>query len=560
MRKLQQCLFILCAANFFINPLHSINEPERILYLLRSGNSEAAFKLYEQYRIESRKHHLDLIQSMSLALLEQGYRTKNPEIQMMTLFGAGISGDENALYILEEGIKSDVPQFQLISINFLARFQDDQAIELINAAMSSNSLPIRLEAVFNLAKNNNPKAVGQIEALMQKVPPQALPVFPQLFAMCGDRNSINCLRKLLTHPDCAVRIQAILSCAKFGRDDLLPEIRKLSTHFNVGEQEACATALGTLKDETSVKRLSTLANSGSLNVKIAALEALYRMGREETRYEMEKLANQQHLLAILPLGNMQGSEETLCKLAQSPNLNVRLNAGLALLKLHHPQCVKPILEILIKDHRDLAFTMQNSHGTSLISWKAVPSAKQNLANNSLALEISLHMRENVLEEAIELPEETFLTIANAIFQRNQNDLVPLLTQLLVNHQSTNSIQLLKHFRDTVGSPLIRNYCNLALFRLKETGPYASSLHEWVTKHHDRELIQFRPLIPWELRKQEASHYQLYPEDASRLLVESFEALVQNQDSSALDILLNAIRYGNNTNRYALAGLLMRTAH
>jgi HEAT repeat protein len=560
-RQLNPPLFIHLLIAFFTiaNPLQG-GEPDRILYLLKAGNINGAFDLYEQYRNESKEHNLELIQNMGLALLEQGYRSRIPEAQVLTLFGAGISVNERAMYILEEGIKSGNPQFQIVAINLLSRFQNDQATEYINNAMSSNFLPIRLEAVYQLAKNKNSKAPGQIEALMQKVPSDVLQVFPQLLAMCGDKNSIKSMRRLFTHPNEKVRIETILAAAKFHRDDLLPEIRKLSSHLNVAQQEACAVALGVLKDESSSQRLYELAKSPTKTVRIAALQALYQLGREEVSIDIEKIAKEEDLFAITVLGTIPGTEPTLLELTKSQNLNVRINASLALLKLHDPGCLRTLPEILIKDKRDFAFSKVISLGKGLNAWKAVPSARQNFSSNAVGLEMSLHMREEALAGAIELPENAFLALANLIFETNQNELVPILSRLLINLQSTNAIQLLKYHREKIGAPLIRNYCNLALYSLKESGPYSETLERWVTSHHSHGLIQFRPLIPLELRVQEASKYQLMPEDASRLLVESFEALVQTQDEKSIDILLNAIRYGNNNNRYALAGLLMRAAH
>jgi HEAT repeat protein len=560
-RQLNPPLFIHLLIAFFTiaNPLQG-GEPDRILYLLKAGNINGAFDLYEQYRNESKEHNLELIQNMGLALLEQGYRSRIPEAQVLTLFGAGISVNERAMYILEEGIKSGNPQFQIVAINLLSRFQNDQATEYINNAMSSNFLPIRLEAVYQLAKNKNSKAPGQIEALMQKVPSDVLQVFPQLLAMCGDKNSIKSMRRLFTHPNEKVRIETILAAAKFHRDDLLPEIRKLSSHLNVAQQEACAVTLGVLKDESSSQRLYELAKSPTKTVRIAALQALYQLGREEVSIDIEKIAKEEDLFAITVLGTIPGTEPTLLELTKSQNLNVRINASLALLKLHDPGCLRTLPEILIKDKRDFAFSKVISLGKGLNAWKAVPSARQNFSSNAVGLEMSLHMREEALAGAIELPENAFLALANLIFETNQNELVPILSRLLINLQSTNAIQLLKYHREKIGAPLIRNYCNLALYSLKESGPYSETLERWVTSHHSHGLIQFRPLIPLELRVQEASKYQLMPEDASRLLVESFEALVQTQDEKSIDILLNAIRYGNNNNRYALAGLLMRAAH
>jgi hypothetical protein len=63
-----------------------------------------------------------------------------------------------------------------------------------------------------------------------------------------------------------------------------------------------------------------------------------------------------------------------------------------------------------------------------------------------------------------------------------------------------------------------------------------------------------------MRQPLSRQYYLTPEDASRLLVESFESLVQTQDDLGIDLLLEAIKDGNRKNRYALAGLLIRAAN
>lgn len=86
------------------------------------------------------------------------------------------------------------------------------------------------------------------------------------------------------------------------------------------------------------------------------------------------------------------------------------------------------------------------------------------------------------------------------------------------------------------------------------------MQEWLTSKQFHDLIQFRPIIPWEMRNNEPSRYLLTPEETSRLLVEAFESLVQTQDDKAIDILLHAIQYGNRKNRYALAGLLIRATN
>jgi len=553
------CVQVLLASLACIGSV-TAQESSQILYLLKSKNNRAAFELYEKQKNLTGQHDLELVEEIGFTLLDQGYRSQDLETQMLTLLGAGISGNDRTLYILKHAIKSQNPQLQSVAIHLVNQFQHDDATELLNVAMASNSAMIRLEALLGLIKKKHPKASGQIEALMQKVSLEAMPIFPQLLAMCGDQKSIKALKKLLLHPSVAVRVEAVLATARYGRDDLLSQLRKLSSHFSVAEQEACAAALGHFKDDASVHKLKFLTNSSTLTVKLAALYALYQMGHEEVKADIERLANIKDLFAISLLGKIPGSEKALIGLIDSEEMNVRINASLSLLKLSHPDCISGITEVLIQNNKDFAFSTITSYGGSLSAWKSVPCACENFSNNSFGFELSLRMREDVLAACIELEENIFLTLAGKIFESEQNDLIPLLTKLLASLHSDSAMQLLKRYREKVGAPLIRNYCNLALFRAKEPGPYRKSLRAWVTTHCTRELIQFRPSIPWEQRRQHSDHHQISLEETSRLLVESFEALVQSKDEEAIDILLTAIRNGREKNAYALAGLLMRASH
>lgn len=532
------------------------NLPRQVVFAMQSGNTTKAIELYKSYRKELGHHDLELVQRLGLILIDQGWRSSDPEVQVLTIFGAGISTNEKTLYILEGGLRNSNPQIQLISLNLLAKYQNDLADDALNKSLAANYLLIRIEALSHLAEKKHPKANGQIEALMSKVDEQLLPIFPPLYAMVGDAAATRNLKRLLSHSSQKVRLSAILSAAKFGRDDLLPQIRILASHPENPQQEACAVALGMMHDEKSVPRLEAMSRSNSINVRLAALQALYRLGRKETRSQIEGLAKEQNCFAICALGEMPGSEPVLRTLAASDQLQIRVNACLALLQRQDPNCLKGLKEILILDMRDLCFQKANSIGGGLTAWKAIPSGRQNFNEDTVSYELSLSMRETVLEQALDLPEKDFLQIAQALFEHHQNDLIPKLCELMENLQSQDTIALLKKYQQKAGAPLIRNYCNLALYSMKEEGPYADLLTEWVTKQKDAELIRFRPYIPWDAREGEAA-YQLTPQETSRLLVQTFETFARIQDDKGVDVLLDAIAHGNAKNKYALAGLLIR---
>lgn len=530
---------------------------EHVSYLMQTQEIDASIALYESYKKELGRHDFEVLQQMATIILEQGIRSSDMETQLLSLFGASIAGLSSSIDILEQGLKSKNGETQMASIQFLARMQDDRCDELLTKAMSSEFLAARMEAGFHLASRKHRKSTGQIEALMYKVPHEYWFYFPQFFALIGTNDAIGVLRHLMEDGNSMVRSEAILCAARYGRDDLLGKIRSHATHLHTDEQEASATALGFLKDSKSIPQLQKLSHSSASNVQLAALRSLYLLGDFSVKEKIEALAKENNLFAITTLSEIPGSEETLFQLSQHESIHVRTNAAIALLKRRDPRALKMIEEILLRDSRDLGYQPQFSPGRSLTSWKVVPSLQQHQKNLPFDLDaVSMNLREELLIGCVELPQNDFLHIAHRLFDTRQYELIPLLVNLLSNHQTEDSLKLLKRKAQLAGSPQIRAYCNLALYRINQVGPYEENVRAWVTRHKVTEMIRFRPTLPWNMRTVE-SPYELTPEESSRLLIEAYQTLADRHETQAIDLLLNAIKEGNPRNRHALAGLLIR---
>ena len=193
----------------------------------------------------------------------------------------------------------------------------------------------------------------------------------------------------------------------------------------------------------------------------------------------------------------------------------------------------------------------------MLAFKPVFSAAQQASSLFDVKAATLAIRRQILLDCMHLSEEEFLQMAELIFDSKQSDLIPTLVVLLENLQTPKAVDLLKRKVDQAGMPLIRAYCNLALFRMGKEGPCEKNLTEWITRHKDSEMIRFHPLVPLDQRMS-ASPHELTPEDSSLLLIESYQTLSEKQHGSSIDVLLEAMRDGNPKNRYVLAGLLLRT--
>lgn len=526
------------------------------LYLMQQGQIEESIAKYREGVDLAGRGDFEILQQMGLILLQKGIQSLDGQTIMMTLFGAGLSGSANALEILEQGLLHPDPQIQLLALHFIAKIDDDRTAEIFNRAMSSDYLAIRMEAAFYMAQTKHPHAVGQIEGLMYRLPPAFKPFFPSLFALLGTSDATCVLKRLIEDPDPQTRVESILHVARLGRDDFLPALRKRLTHTHIAELEATAFAMGALKDSHSMLRLRKLALSPTDSIRLAASLSLFHLGDRAHVPTIVRLARQSNLFAIAALGAISETEEVLAELVKSSDIQVRTNAAIALLQRRDPRCYETLSEILVMDARDLAFHPFNSVGRTLSAIKAVPSAELRAKDPTIDLSFSLALREHLLREAIHLPEDYFLKLTKRIFMRGQNDLVPAAMALLENLQTEKAIALLKEGAEKMSCPLIRDYCHLSLFRLKQEGPYEEYVTHWVMNQKASQLIQLRQLLPWKYRL-EQTDYTLSPEETSRLLIESFLSIASQRDEKSISFLLEAIQQGNPANRYALMGLLMK---
>ena len=548
------CLCSLLSSVLSAAPL----QKEHVTYLMQQKEIQGALDLYDTYQKEIGRHDFEILVQMCTIILEQGIRSGDLTTQLSSLYGTSVANLTSSLDILEQGIRSQNVETQLASIQMIASLHDDLADELLTKAMASPFLMVRMEAGYYLAERKHRKATGHLEALMLKIPPDFWFYFPQFFALVGTHDAIAVLKHLMEDRLPATRVEAILNAARFGRDDLLSRIRAHATHCRPDEQEAAAAALGGLLDSTSIPKLKELCKSSVNSVKLAALKSLYQLGDTKALFPIFDMAKMGDLYAIALLGQLPGGQDVLSDLLSHSSINIRLNATLSLLFHRDPRCLKTLFEFLLHDSKDLGFQPISSLGHSLMAWKVVPSLSQQQKQLAMDLSgISSQLRLQMLAACLELKEDDFLAIATKVFESRAIELIPLLVQLLENHGTAQAIQLLKTHAESAGAPLSRMYCSLSLFRLKEAGPYENRLKQWIEKSQTLEMIKFHSPVPWNI-KNTLSTYELAPQESTRLLIECYEALSEEHSSQSIEMLLQGIRNGHPKNRYALAGLLIRT--
>ena len=538
------------------------NSPDRrhIFYLLSAKEIDKALDLYLQYYETSMSHDFEILKEIGHTLIDMGTDSHDLDEQLLTIYGISLSGDSRSLPFLEKAMLSTHPGVQGAALHLLGQIYEDGAVDLMNKGLSSDFLQIRFEALHHLIVRKTKSALGQADALRNLLPHQFKSLFVEFYALYGSQSSIQQLKQLFNDDDSSVRIAAILSAANYGRDDLLANIRAVMTHTDPAIKETAASSLGILRDLRSVDQLKLVATSPFAETKLAALLALHRLGDSDAKNKIIEMAEGGSSFAAFVLREIPEGQKTLEKLVHKSDKVLALNAANALLKSRNSAALPAIKEILNADTSFVGFAPQSSGGRSLVIWKTVSPSLITGAEAKRNLEaISQNFQEELLRNCIDLPHSDFIDVARYIFEHKQYRLVPLLVRLLENVATSEARNLLQEKANEVGAPLIRSYCNLALYRMGEDRGVRRNFLKWIESQEAPKLIEFRPMMDRGAREdQNSSNYELTPEEKSGVIIEAFDALASKHDIGGISLILRGMRDGHPKNRYAFAGLLLKS--
>jgi hypothetical protein len=232
---------------------------------------------------------------------------------------------------------------------------------------------------------------------------------------------------------------------------------------------------------------------------------------------------------------------------------------LSLLWLKDMRCLPLLKEFLVRDSRDFGFQPQITIGNAFTAWKVVPSMQQHMKRSFYDLiSLSLSLKEQILKKSIDLSPNAFLELASFLFDTRQSELIPTLSTLLQSLQTPQAIALLEKHAQRAKTPLIRNYCNLALFQLNKSMQSKQMVLQWIYSQQNAQIITFRPFLPKDSYFKDKTAFELTPEENSQLLISCYSAISNQHTEEGVDILLTSLQQGHQKNRSLIAGLLIQT--
>ena len=128
------------------------------------------------------------------------------------------------------------------------------------------------------------------------------------------------------------------------------------------------------------------------------------------------------------------------------------------------------------EENDIAIKPIFSMGRSMKAWHFITSPSARKEDLPYPMEALLGIKQQILNKTRDLTEDAFCSFARKIFNKKERNLIPALVALLENLNSEKAIALLEEYAEDKTSPLVRDYCHLALFRMrqeKDGGKYIS---------------------------------------------------------------------------------------
>lgn len=547
-KKIVRFLFVLCILFKSIYGL-TPDSHSQISYFLQSRQFPAAIWTYQKKAYLDKRHDQSMLEKIAMAILEEGMESSDIPKKLIAYYSMIACSYIPTLPQLEIAIRARHPGLQVAAIQLLKEHTEDRSEEILKQGLTSPFPIIQLTTAYVLAQKKFPKAYPLIESLLFKVPPAMHIYFPEFFATLNTLESKRRVIQFINDREEKIRISAIISSMQHKIEEALPYIQSMLTHANPIEQEACLFALSHMNDTTSLSRMKSLVLSACDEVTLASSFALYTLGYHEYYGRIINLAQTENLFAIALLGFIPESRECLFRLLKNANFTVQMNAAMALLKLRDSRCVPVIMEILQAANRGTDFVQVTSQGGCMQYIK--PLAKNNRVDEKEQRN-SVNILENLLLQSSELTQSDFLSIAKFLFDSNYSTLIPLAVQLLENLQTPEAIELLECGVSKLGSPLLRGYSQIALFKLGKCS-LSSNFHQFLQKSLQISLVNYEEVR----NKKNIGIFTLQPEEKLRLVLTSLQVIASESSEESIDTLLQCIINSHELNRYVLAGLLLQ---
>jgi hypothetical protein len=152
--------------------------PQHLLYLVKNQQTNTAIDQYRKYSKEMSEPDFDFIHELAWSLIAEGCAHEDPEINLLALFGASLSGQDKALPFFIKAFHSTNPNIQAAALNFLAKMNLDQADRELLSGLSSNQVLIRFMTLHLMAEKKCKGPRSKPKPFLQNYPRKCTHSFP----------------------------------------------------------------------------------------------------------------------------------------------------------------------------------------------------------------------------------------------------------------------------------------------------------------------------------------------------------------------------------------------
>ncbi|SCA58476.1 hypothetical protein AB751O23_AC_00340 [Chlamydiales bacterium SCGC AB-751-O23] len=546
----------------YLNPFTTSPTPSPSQELLASSKSLLIHQgkienILKQIREDSTLPPLEkrrLLTQVSQKILKEAILSKDFDDNSLGFYGAFISLDPQVIDEMSKQIPRIDPRLQLMVLNFLDQLQEDSRHQAVEQLLASPYPLLKIEAAFYLASSGDPKAFNHLEALFYKSSPEYHYLFSKAFVALNVPRSEKFTQRLLYHTEDRNRGETIRAIAEYKKTSFYRDITALSREPSPLTQEACAYALGRISQLNATKPLFTLAKNPHHFVKLAALHSLLLLEEESPKKQLLEHAQSGSLYAYHLLPNERESKKFLKQMTYNNDSPKRNNAAIALLHLKDPECIYPLLNLLLIPSDERALLTYSSPGKTLLKWEHQTVRRLDQSSSHFLINQSFYNKQALFKKARLLPNSSFFWLCDQLLKKQKSDWIPHIISILQTDSSEEATELLKKHLVTPGAPLLRSYCHLALFNKEGGQEHLAEIIDWIKENQMHQILQLREMPQWD--EKQKYPFQLSPKEKSQFLIDAYLTISDTHSDIAIDLLVEGLLEGARKNRPILAGLLL----
>lgn len=241
-------------------------------------------------------------------VLENALKEDDTAMRVTAVKTLGILKDEKSLEALNKAAKDKDAKVRLATISALGSIGNAKAIPVLIQALKDESWSIRAEAARSLGILGDGKAAAELFPLLQDEDSYVVEQTRKALLLLAKSENIDVFRKGITSPNSSVKLTSALALLSIHDHSAIPILLEELPKISPREQRNMMKELVVLNDPVAIPAIRGRMEAEDDGVRAEAVLSLARLGDQESKASISKLASDANQPAAVRIASRQALE------------------------------------------------------------------------------------------------------------------------------------------------------------------------------------------------------------------------------------------------------------